>query len=126
MSGLYPAPSPLHRGAPVVVLHIPGGEDEGTGLPVTACNGVVFWQPVASSYPGVPRVACPACQRARPHELLLRADPVGWYCRCKRWEFGLRVMAHRRTGNNYREAELAYMSHRDAQPGAYGAGPGYN
>lgn len=65
----------------------------------------------------------------REHEL--RFSDAGstaprWRCHCGEWEMPVREMRNRTTGNNRREAELAYMSHRDEQPGAYGAGPGFN
>jgi hypothetical protein len=60
----------------------------------------------------------------RAHVLLI--DGTRWSCKCRQWEFPYKAMPYRSTRNNRREAELSYMTHRDSQPGAYGAGPGYN
>lgn len=62
----------------------------------------------------------------RPHELLGGLPEDEWRCRCAGWSFPAKPHRGRRTRDNRREAELSWMTHRDSQPGAYGAGPGYN
>lgn len=63
----------------------------------------------AGPYPSV------EARAPREHELL-RADDDTWTCRCDAWSMPRRPHQRRTTGDNHREAELSWMTHRDSFP----------